>query len=963
VVLRVGVLGPVMAWNNDEELPVGQPRQQAVLAILAMRANRVISRSELVDAVWGQDPPSSAEGGVYTYVAGLRRIFEPGRSLRGPGRILVSSSAGYVLHLVPSQPDAVAFEQNLHRARQLRKAGDLTGVAGTLASALGLWRGVALAGVPGPFADTERARLGELKSAAEEEKADALIALGRHEEVLADLTAMVAEHPLRERMRALLMMAMYRSGRQAEAVRVYGEGRKVLAEELGINPGAELARIHQQVLKMDPGLDLAAAGPVTSAVSPAAMSGAGPAAAQAAPARLPADAPGFSGRRAELSVLNSLLDDRDAVPVVVISGTAGVGKTALAIRFGRQVARRFPDGQLYVNLRGFDPSLAPAEPGDALHFILGALGVLPGRMPADVEGRAALYRSLADGKRLLVVLDNATGAAQVRPLLPGSPDCLVVVTSRNELTGLVAADGARPLSLDVLSDDEAYEMLDRRLGRDQVLAEQEAAAQIIEACARLPLALSIAVGRAAGRPKRSLAEVAVELREARGGLDALDDDDAATDVRAVFSWSYDQLSVPAARMFRLLGVHPAADISLAAAASLAGLPRAQAAAALRELVRTHMVAEPVHGRYTFHDLLRAYAADLGERLDSEADRRAAAHRVLDHYLQSAMSASAKFRSNRISPRPAPPLPGVSPVEVTDKEQALAWYSAEIPVLLALTGYADANGFDQYAWLIPWAIAAYLLRTGRHQDWVATQWVAVAAARRLGDVVGQAHSYYYLGFALSSMGDNAAAEPNVRQSLALFRELGDRGHEAMVLNGLANMLSEQDRFAEGLAVAQDGLRMVKAAGYWWVQATLEVTVGELYAELGQYDQALAHCQRGLGLQRESGHRAGAGDALNTLGKIYTRRGDYAEAKAHFRQAMDVYRDFSAAFDEAKALTGLGKALAAEGELAEAKDAWLAAERILQRLAHPHVDDVRALLAALDASELAGQDQGSPSRPLR
>jgi DNA-binding SARP family transcriptional activator len=943
-----------MAWNNDEELPVGQPRQQAVLGILAMRANRIISRSELVDAVWGQDPPPSAEGGVYTYVAGLRRIFEPGRSLRGPGRILVSSGAGYVLHLVPGQPDAVAFEQYLHRARQMRKAGDLAAMAATLQTALGLWRGVAFAGVPGPFAETERARLGEQKSAAEEEKADALIALGRHEEVLADLTAMVAEHPLRERMRGLLMLALYRSGRQAEALRVFGEGRKVLAEELGIDPGAELSRIHQQVLTTDPGLDI-------TAPPAAALAG------EARPAQLPADAPGFSGRHDELTALHDLLDDQNAAPVVVISGTAGVGKTALAIRFGRQVAKRFPDGQLYVNLRGFDPSLPPLEPSEALRFILDALGVGQQRVPPDAEGRAALYRSLADGKRLLIVLDNATGAAQVRPLLPGSPDCLVVVTSRNEMAGLVAADGAWPISLDVLSDDEACELLNRRIGSERVLADQEAAAQIIEACARLPLALSIAVGRAAGRPKRSLAEVATELREARGGLDALEADDVVTDVRAVFSWSYDQLSKPAAQMFRLLGVHPGADISLAAAASLAGLPRAEAGAALRELVRTHMVAEPVHSRYTFHELLRVYATDQAERFDPVADRREAVHRVLDHYLHSAMSAAAKF-TNRMAPRQISPLPGVSPVEVTDKAQAVAWMDAEAPVLLALTGYADTNGFDDYAWLIPWAISAYLHRSGRHQDWVAAQWVAVAAARRLHDTLAQAHSYYLLGWALSSMGDNPAAEPNVRQSLALFRELGDRGHEAMALNGMANMFAEEGRFAEALAVAQDGLRMVKAVGYWWMQATLESTVGWIYAELGQYDSALAHCQRGLGLKRESGNRAGVGDALAIMGKIYARREDQAQAKAHYRQAIDVFQDFGATFDQAMTLIDLGQTLADEGDTAAAKEAWLTAEDIFVRLAHPHADDVRSRLAALDGagsgagSGLARHDQGSPGRPL-
>jgi DNA-binding SARP family transcriptional activator len=935
--VRVGVLGPVVAWSGDQELPVGQPRQQAVLGILAMRANRVISRSELVDGVWGQDPPTSAEGGVYTYVAGLRRVFEPGRSLRGPGRVLVSTGAGYVLHLVPGQPDAVGFEQHLSRARQLRKSGDLAGVVAALEAALGLWRGVvAFAGVPGPFAETERARLGELRSAAAEERADALLALGRHEEVLADLTAMVAEYPLRERMRGLLMLALYRSGRQAEALRVFAEGRRLLAEELGIDPGAELSRIQQQVLTMDPAIEVAA---------PATEPGRSTSVPVPVPAHLPPDAPGFSGRHDELGMLHGMLAHHGAVPIVVISGTAGVGKTALAIRFGRQVVRRFPDGQLYLNLRGFDATMPPLEAGQALRFILDALGVPAHRIPADAEGRAALYRSLLDGKRLLVVLDNAIGAGQVRPLLPGSPGCLVVVTSRNEMAGLVAADGAEPISLDVLSYDEARELLDRRLGPDRALADPPAADEIIEACARLPLALSIAVGRAAGRPRRSLTEVAAELKEAKGGLDALEADDAATDVRAVFSWSYDQLSEPAARMFRLLGVHPGPDISLTGAASLAGIPRPAAAAALRELVRTHMVTEHVHGRYTFHELLRAYAAEQAGAQDPDPELRAAVHRVLDHYLHSAMSAAGRLAPYRSSPRATPPLPGVVPVELADRAQARTWYEAEVPVLLALTGYADASGFDEFAWLIPWALSGYLNRSGRYQDWVATQWVAVAAARRLGDPLAQAHSHYQLGHALSCAGDNDAAEPHVRQSLELFRELGDRDHEALLLNGLASMLDQQGRYNEALTVALDGLRMVKAVGHWWSQGALENTVGWLYAKLDDYDLALAHCQRAVGLHREAANRAGMAATLDSIGFVYLQSGDLVKAVDYYRQAIETYRDCGDPFGEAVSLTGLGDTLVAAGDTGPARKAWIEAEGILERLAHPLGEQVRGKLATL------------------
>jgi DNA-binding SARP family transcriptional activator/tetratricopeptide (TPR) repeat protein len=945
-----------------------------VLGILAMRANRVISRGELVDAVWGQDPPASAEGGIYTYVAGLRRIIEPNRSPRGPGRVLVSSGAGYVLHLVPGQPDAVAFEQDLGRARQLRKAGDPAGAVAALNSALSLWRGIAFAGVPGPFAETERVRLGELRSAAAEERADVLLALGRHEEVVPDLTAMVADHPLRERMRGLLMIALYRCGRPGEALRVFQDGRRVLAEELGIDPGGDLSRIYQQVLTMDPALEvpngLAIRAANGSAPPDDDATGTGTAlddgsrrpgpgipepAVTPVPAQLPLDVPGFAGRHEELGMLQAMLpppgepEPGQTVPIVVISGAAGTGKTALAVRFGRQVARRFPGGQLFVNLRGLDPATPPMEPAEALRFFLDALGVPPHRIPDGAQGRSALFRSLLDGKRMLIVADNARDVAQVRPLLPGSPGCMVVVTSRNELTGLVAAEGAVPLTLDVLGYAEAHEMLARRLGQGRVAAEPEAAAEIISSCARLPLALSIAVGRAAVRPKRPLAELAAELRDARGRLDALEAGDAVTNVRAVLSWSYDQLPDPAARMFRLLGVHPGPDISLSAAASLAGMARADAGDALRELARTHMVAEHLPGRFTFHDLLRAYASDLAERHDPEPERRAAAHRVLDHYLHTAMAASQRFSPHRPPLRLTPAQPGVLPADVTERDQAMAWFDAEVPVLLALIAFADANGFDTHAWQIPWTLGPFFNRRGRWQDYTATQQIALAAARRLGDTLALAHTHYLLGNAQKQLGDYDAADPNFRRALDEFRKLGDRADEGMVLNGLAAMLEKQERYPEALAVALDALRMLKAAGHWWTQANLENGVGWLYAHLGQYDQALTHCQRALSLHRDSGHRGGTADTLDSIGYVYLHLGDIALAKAHYAKAIEAYREIGSPFGEGNSLTGLGDALLAEGDPGGAATAWREAVAILDRLPHPLADEVRARLRDLPADQ--------------
>ncbi|HET9970044.1 MAG TPA: tetratricopeptide repeat protein, partial [Streptosporangiaceae bacterium] len=465
---------------------------------------------------------------------------------------------------------------------------------------------------------------------------------------------------------------------------------------------------------------------------------------------------------------------------------------------------------------------------------------------------------------------------------------------------------------------------------------------------------------AAARPKRPLTELAAELRDAQGRLDALEAGDPMTNVRAVLSWSYDQLSAPAARMFRLLGVHPGQDISLSAAASLAGLPRTEAGTALRELGRAHMVAEHLPARFTFHDLLRAYAAETAERHDPEPERRAAAERVLDHYLHTAMAASSRFSPGR-SPLPLTgPQPGVLPAEMADKEQAMAWFSAEVPVLIALISYAAANGFDVHAWQIPWTLSPFFSRRSFWQTYQDTQQIALAAASRLDEPFALAHSHYLLGHAQAEMGDYEAADPNVRQALDLFRGLGDRGNEANVLNGLANMLEKQGRLQEALAVALDALRMLKAVGHWWTQATLENGVGWLYAHLGQYDQALVHCQRALSLHRESGHRGGTADTLDSLGFVYLRLGDIAQAKTHYTRAIEAYREITSHFGEGNSLAGLGDALLAEGDRQAAAAAWRESVAILDRLPHALADEVRARLRDLSEGDLSEGDL-SEARP--
>jgi tetratricopeptide (TPR) repeat protein len=409
-------------------------------------------------------------------------------------------------------------------------------------------------------------------------------------------------------------------------------------------------------------------------------------------------------------------------------------------------------------------------------------------------------------------------------------------------------------------------------------------------------------------------------------------------------------------MFRLLGLHPGPDISLSAAASLAGMPRAEAGAALRELTRTHMAVEHLSGRFTFHDLLRAYAAEAAEQHDPADERALATRRMLDHYLHTAMAASQRFSPFRSPLRLPAPQSGVLPGETSDKDQARAWFDAEVAVLLSLIRFAEAGGFDTYAWQIPWALGPFFHRRGWLRSYQAIQQTALAAAQRLDDTLALAHAHHLLGHAQLQTNDYDLAEPNFRRALDLFRELGDRANEAVVLNGLAGMLEKQERYDEALAVALDALRMLKAAGHWWTQATLENGVGWLYAHLGQYEEALTHCQRALSLHRESGHRGGAADTLDSLGFVYLHQGDLARAQAHYEQAIDAYREIGAPFGEGNSLAGLGDVLLRAGHVEQARSRYLQAAAILDALPHPLAEVIHGKLRDLDQDPVPGAEPG-------
>ncbi|MFG3554752.1 ATP-binding protein [Micromonospora sp. NPDC047557] len=669
------------------------------------------------------------------------------------------------------------------------------------------------------------------------------------------------------------------------------------------------------------------------------------------PRQLPPALPGFVGRAAQLAQLDVACagpdtsgdGDRAPATVVTLSGTAGVGKTTLAVYWGHRVADRFPDGQLYVDLRGFDSTGTVVTTVEAVRGFLEALEVPPERIPTHLPAQVGLYRSLLAGRRMLVLLDNARDADQVRPLLVGSSTCLVLVTSRNRLAGLVATEGARPVGVDLLSAAEAWQLLARRLGADRLAVEPQAVDEIIERCARLPLALAVLAARSAANPAFSLATLAAELRAAPRPLDSFDGGDAGTDVQAVFSWSYRSLTPAAARLFRLFGCHSGPDIGVAAAASLAGLPREQVPRLLAELAHAHLVSEHAPGRFGAHDLLRAYAAEQADRLEPAEARRAAIRRGLDHYLHTAHAAALLLQPGRDPVTLAAAPPGVAPEEITDHAQALDWFTIEYPVLLAAVAHAKRAGFDGHAWQLAWTLVDFLQRRGRWPDLAVAQRTALAGARRAGDRLGQANAHRDLARVLSRLGRVDEAASNYRQALALFAALGDHTGQARTHRAFGAMLDGLGRYAEALDHVRRALALYRDAGHLAGEASARNAVGWAHAQLGQYRPALAHCEQALALLRRTGDRHGEANTWDSLGFIHARLGDHREAIRCYGRALRLYRRISDRYDEADTLSRLGESRHAAGDPAGAARTWRRALGILDDLGHPDGERVRALLS--------------------
>ena len=681
------------------------------------------------------------------------------------------------------------------------------------------------------------------------------------------------------------------------------------------------------------------------------------------PRQLPAAVRHFIGRADQLRALAALAEEvtRGGTTVIIsaIHGTAGVGKTALAVQAAHQVAGRFPDGQLYVNLRGFDPGGHVMTVTDAVRGFLEAMSVPPKRQPGSLAAQLSLYRSLLADRRVLILLDNARDAEQVRPLIPGTSGSLVLVTSRARLTSLVARDGAHSVPLDLLTEAEARRLLADRIGGDRVRDEAEVADEIIGRCARLPLALSIVAARAAAHPANPLAALARGLRATPGALDMLDPTDPTTGVRPVLSWSYRLLDDDAATMFRRLALHPGPDITPAAAASLSGVTERQARAALDELANAHLVEVHRPARFGFHDLLRAYAGELADGADPAAERRAAVRRMLDHYLHIGHNAAFLLEPDRPPITLEPLAPGTLVHRPVDSPAALAWFATERLVLQGLVDLAVREGFDGHAWQLVWTMTDFLNRQGHWHDWARLQETAVVAARRLGDRYAQATAHRNLGFALIRLENYPDALRHTRRALALHRELGDlvgQGHTHLNLGGIAITLAgrsaadaaaeRQSRMRTALRHSTRAVELFGAAGHNGHQARALASMGWVYTQLDDHGRAIGVCRRALALLEEEGALAGQADTCDTLGYAHHHLGDHAEAVRWYERALELYVGLGNRYGEADTLIHVGDAHKAAGAVAAARDAWSQALGILVDIDHPLVDSLRAQLAALD-----------------
>ena len=955
--VRLELLGPLQAWRIGTPVALGHIRQQALVVMLALSGGAGVSRATLVDVLWQSNPPATALEMLHSYVTRVRRCLgssdEDPDSTRQPAEdLLVWTGSAYRLAPGAVRSDVEDFDALAERAEHASAAGDIAEACELYDQALQLWRGAPVAGLEMMQDHPAVIELRERRARIVTSYAAIAETTGQNERVIRHLRAVAQQDPLDERVHARLMIALLVTGQQAAALRVYEDLRHRLDEELGVSPGPELAAAHLRVLRQD--FSAAISAPTALSGSAATAGGSDNRTSRRmamdlpVPRQLPAATPHFAGRAAELAALEEMLDQADRAPgtglIVSVVGGAGVGKTALAVTCAHRVADRFPDGQLYINLRGYGPSHRPVAPDEAIRSFLDALHVLPKHISGGLDARAGLYRTLLADKRMLIVLDNARSADQVRPLLPGSPGCAVVVTSRGELTGLVA-EGARPLRLDILTQDDARALLAARLGVARLASEVESADELIGFCARLPLALSVAAARAARHPDSPLATIVSEFRDERRRLDALDTGEAATAVRAAFSCSYRLLNRSAARLFILLGIHPGQDITLPAAASLAGVAPGEATRALSELTRVGLLTEHSVGRFACHDLLRTYAAER-RRSCPDIGARTAMQRILDYYLHTCYAAGHLFDASREPVALAAPLSGARPESFSSFAAAQAWCLAEYPALVTAVADAAQGGFTRHAWQLAWAADTFLHRQARWNDSIAIQEIALAAAEQQRDLAGEAHARSGLGRALAMLGVLDRARSHLCRAITLFQQLADPGGEATARIRVGLVSTRQGQHAEARAHARDAWELYQITGNRTGQAAALNNHGWYAICLGQHRQALSCCQEALDIFRELGDLRGQAVAHNSIATAYLHLRRIDQCIEHCRSSTELLETVSDPWNLASTLEILGDAHYATHNSRVARQVWNQALEVLDQADSPTTRQIREKLRRID-----------------
>ncbi|WP_433124852.1 BTAD domain-containing putative transcriptional regulator [Micromonospora sp. CA-240977] len=929
--MRYHLLGPVEVWSPaGERLALGTPMQVRLLAVLLSQPGSAWSIDQLVDELWQGRPPKTAAGNVKTYVWALRRAL---RSPDVPDPAILAGATGYRLVLDGQTLDSVTFDDLAQRGYHALRQDRLSDALRAFEAALALWRGEPFAGLPGVgVVLSVRARLQEQRSSLLEEVADLHLRAGRHNELIEPLRTQIDGDPLRERPWEQLMVALARAGRRADALATYRQVRRVLSEEVGVEPGADLQRLHTSILRADREVSTSGARPPQRPTP------------RIVPRQLPAPPTLFTGRTRELARLTTLLlDDSEPAGTVVVTGTGGVGKTWLALRWAHDNRHHYPDGQLHVDLGGFGTATQEAVPSAVVvRSLLPALGVKPLEIPAEPAAQFALYRSLTADRRLLVLLDNARDAEQVRPLLPGSSRCGVIVTSRHTLPGLVA-EGAHTVALDLPSIPEARQLLVRRLGAQRAATQPAAVDELVSRTARLPLALSIVAARAAARPTFPLQAIADDLAVRRGGLAALATDDAATDLRTVLSWSYRLLSPDAARLFRQISLHPTADISAVAAASLAGAPPHLIRPTLDELTRANLLVEQSPNRFRCHDLLRAYGEELTDAHDSVVDSGEARTRVFDHYLRAALAAARLVDAGHQPIDPLPlPADGSAPA-FADHRSALAWFTIEQGALLAAVDDAAAHRFDAHAGQLAQALTPLLGRLSRWHDLRAVQAVAVEAARRRGEPRAEASAHRDSALASLHLGRYDAARRHLRSAMARYDRIGDRPGQASIHLHLAWVYDTEGNPRAALPHAEKALALSTGSDDRRGAAAALNAIGWGHARLDEHARAIAYCEQALALHEEVEDRVGSAHTWDSLGFAYQGLGAHPTAAACYQRALALYSGAQDQCGRAETLVRLGDAHRAVGDHDTSTNLWREALEIFDRVGHPQAGELSERLA--------------------